>query len=143
MTILDTNAVSETLKPAPSEAVVRWLSAQAPAAIFTTAVTQAEIMCGVEALPAGKRRLALSAVVDDIFAKDFHGRVLPFDAESAREYARILAGRKKAGRPMSQFDAMIAAIVRSHGATLATRNTDDFENCGLRLINPWTARDVH
>jgi len=138
--VLDTNIVSEAMKPAPSEAVLLWLSSQEPFGIFVTAITQAEMLYGVEALASGKRKQGLMTVTDKLFGEEgFQGRILSFDHESAREFAKILAGCKAAGRPMSQFDAMIAAIARSHGATLATRNTADFEHCGIRLINPWTA----
>jgi toxin FitB len=139
MIILDTNAVSEILKPHPSEIVMRWLASQGPSSVFTTVITQAEILYGIEALPTGKRRQLLSEVVQEIFEQDFHGRILPFDQESARHYAGISAGRKAAGRPISQFDAMIAAIARCHRASLATRNTADFVHCQIRLIDPWKA----
>jgi predicted nucleic acid-binding protein len=135
--ILDTNALSETLKPVPSSILLRWLASQDPISIYTTAISQAEMLYGVEALPTGRRRQLLARVVEEIFAEDFPGRVLPFDRESAREFAKIVARRKAAGRPISQFDAMIAAIARSQSAAVATRNTGDFELCGLRLINPW------
>ncbi|MGA2878107.1 MAG: type II toxin-antitoxin system VapC family toxin [Bryobacteraceae bacterium] len=139
MTILDTNVVSEMLKPAPSDIVLRWMALQEPFSVFTTAITQAEMLYGVEALAAGKRRQRLAEVVEEIFAEDFQGRILPFDQESAREFARIAGSRKAAGRPISQLDAMIAGIARSRSAALATRNTGDFEHCGIRLINPWIA----
>jgi toxin FitB len=109
--------------------------------VFITAITQAEILLGIEAMPAGKRKRRLAEVVEEIFAHDFQGRILPFDHDAAREFASILASRKAAGRPMSHFDAMIAAIARARRATLATHNTGDFEHCGIRLVNPWT--DVH
>jgi predicted nucleic acid-binding protein len=142
--ILDTNAVSEVMKPAPSESVLRWLASQEPLNIFVTVITQAEMLYGVEVLASGKRKQSLLALTEKLFgAEGFQGRILPFDQQSAQEFARILARRKAAGRPMSQFDAMIAAIARSHGATLATRNSTDFEHCGIRLINPWTAAEVH
>jgi toxin FitB len=142
--ILDTNAVSEVMKPAPSESVLRWLASQEPQNIFITVITQAEMLYGVEVLASGKRRRSLLELTEELFgAEGFQGRILSFDQQSAREFASILASRKSAGRPMSQFDAMIAAIARSHGAALATRDTDDFEHCGIRLINPWTAPDVH
>jgi hypothetical protein len=137
--ILDTNALSETLKPVPSSILLRWLASQDPISICTTAISQAEMLYGVELLPTGRRRQHLARVVAEIFAEDFSGRVLPFDHESAREFANIVASRKAAGRPISQFDAMIAAIARSRGAAVATRNTGDFEHCGIRLINPWIA----
>jgi predicted nucleic acid-binding protein len=137
--ILDTNTLSETLKPVPSSILLRWLASQDTVSIYTTAISQAEMLYGVEALPPGKRRQHLAKVVEEIFAEDFAGRVLPFDQESAREFAKIVARRKPAGRPISQFDAMIAAIARSRGGAVATRNTGDFEHCGIRLINPWIA----
>ena len=139
MIILDTNALSETLKPVPSSILLRWLASQDPVSIYTTAISQAEMLHGVELLPTGRRRQQLAQVVEEIFAEDFSGRVLPFDQESAREFAYIVASRKPAGRPISQFDAMIAAIARRRGAAVATRNTGDFEHCGTRLINPWNS----
>ena len=141
MIILDTNLVSETLKPAPSDTVRRWAAAQEASATFITAITQAEILSGLETMAAGKRKQRLSEAIDRILTRDFHGRILPFDQEAAREFARIFGVRKTAGRPISQFDAMIAAIARAHSATDATRNVQDFEHCGIRLVNPWT--DVH
>jgi predicted nucleic acid-binding protein len=135
--ILDTNVLSEALKPSPNETVLGWLAAQNRDIVFTTAVTQAEILYGVEVLPAGKRRTRLRAAVERLFAGEFQERVLPFDVDSALAYAKIVAGRESAARPISQFDAVIASICRSRHATLATRNTSDFEHCGIRVINPW------
>jgi predicted nucleic acid-binding protein len=129
--------LSETLKPLPSDKVMRWPASQDPLSLFITVITQAEILLGIEAMPAGRRKQWLSEVVEGILTEDFRGRILPFDQDAARQYATILAARKAAGRPMSQFDAMIAGIARSHGAPVATRNTADFKNCGIRLINPW------
>ncbi len=137
MIILDTNVLSEVLKPSPFEAVLNWLAAQEPANMFTTAVTQAEILYGVELLPQGKRRARLSVAIQRIFAEEFESRILPFDEDAAPSFARIVAIRAAAGRPISQFDAMIAAMTHSHRAFLATRNTSDFEQCGIQLINPW------
>jgi predicted nucleic acid-binding protein len=141
--VLDTNAVSEALKPAPSESVLRWLAVQEPLSIFVTVITQAEILYGIELMAAGRRRERLAHAAEGVFTEDFKDRILPFDEPSAREFGKILAGRRAAGRPMSQFDAMIAAIARAHRAALATRNTGDFEHCGIRLINPWIAAEVH
>jgi len=138
MIVLDTNALSEALKPSPSQSVLRWLAAQEPSAVFITTITQAEILYGIEVLPAGKRRMLLSAVIEKLFSEDFQGRILSFDEDSARVFAKIVTSREAAGRPISQFDAMIAAIARSRGAAVATRNTNDFQHCGIRVINPWT-----
>jgi toxin FitB len=136
--VLDTNVLSEALKPLPSNVVLRWLAAQENGMVFTTTITTAEILYGIELLPAGKRRSHLSAAVEKIFAEDFRGRILPFDDEAARVFAKIVAGRDATGRPISQFDAMIAAIAQSHGAALATRNARDFHRCGIQILNPWT-----
>lgn len=138
MIVLDTNVLSETFRPSPAAAVLEWLAAQEPLTVFTTSITLAEILYGVEALPSGKRRSRLAAAVERVFAEEFQGRILSFDEEAARTYSKIVAGRDAAGHPVSQADAMIAAIVRSRRAVLATRNTSDFEECELRLINPWT-----
>ena len=106
--------------------------------MYITAITQAELLYGIEMLPPGKRRTRFLQAAEQMFAKEFAGRILSFDEEAAREFARIAVDRAAAGRPIPQFDAMIAAIARSHGAALATRNSADFENCGLQIINPWT-----
>ncbi|MBS1855473.1 MAG: type II toxin-antitoxin system VapC family toxin [Acidobacteria bacterium] len=137
MTVLDTNVLSEVLRPQPSGAVLHWLAAQPPSDIYTTAITVAEVLYGIEALPAGKRRTKLLAAVEKMFAEQFDGRVLPFDEGAARVFAGIATARAAAGRPISQFDAMIAAIARLHRAAVATRNTADFEHCGVRVIDPW------
>jgi predicted nucleic acid-binding protein len=136
--VLDTNVLSEALRSAPSAAVVEWLLLQMPSAMFITIITQAEILYGVEKLPAEKRRAGLLAGAEEIFAERFDSRLLPFDEPAARLYAEIKAAREAAGRPISDFDAMIAAIARSHGAAVATRNTKDFEGCGIKTINPWS-----
>ena len=138
MIVLDTNVVSELLRPAPAQQVESWLSAQDGALIYFTTVGEAELRHGVSILPAGKRRTALTAAINGILDEDFRDRILPFDRPAAHAYAAIAAQRRAAGRPMSQFDCQIAAIVRAHGASVATRNTVDFEHCGIELINPWT-----
>lgn len=137
MIVLDTNVLSEVLKPAPSLTVLHWLSVQEPLAVFTTTITQAEVLYGIEVLPEGKRRGRLSIMIDRLFADEFQGRILPFDEAAARVFPKIVVGRETLGRPISQFDAMIAAIARSRRAAVATRNIIDFEHCGVTLINPW------
>lgn len=139
MIVLDTDVLSELMRPAPSPNVQGWLAAQPTTSVFTTAVAQAEILYGVTLLPAGRRRAALEQAVEDMFDEDFVGRVLPFDQAAAQAYAKIAAERREAGRPIAQFDAQIAAIARSRGAALATRNPDDFQGCGIDVINPWHA----
>ena len=140
MIVLDTNVLSEALKPSPSDVVLRWLAAQEPSSVVTTTITQAEVLYGIESLPPGKRRVRLSDAIEKIFAEGFQGRILPFDEEAARAFAKIVVARHAVGRPISQFDAMIAAIARSRHAALATRNTADFERCGIPIIDPWAER---
>jgi len=137
MIVLDTNVLSEVLKPSPATGVLRWLADQDPSSVFTTSVSAAEILYGVEVLPLGKRRAALLVACEKIFGEEFSGRVLPFDEAAAGVFARIAASRREPRPPISQFDAMIAAIARSRRAALATRNIGDFEHAGLSLINPW------
>ena len=137
MLILDTNVISETMQPTPSTRVLDWWSQQHSAELYTSTVTVAEILYGIELLPQGKRRVTLLAGADRMFGTVFAGHILSFDEEAARAFAEIAAGRRRQGRPIAEFDAQIAAIARSHGATLATRNTADFEGCGVRLTNPW------
>ncbi len=138
MIILDTNALSELLRPAPEAHVLAWLEDQSPASVFTSAVTQGEILYGIRLLPESQRRRKLWDAALTIFNEDFAGRVLSFDGDAAVAYAEISASRRAAGRPISQFDATIAAITRSHGAVLATRNGKDFEGCGIDLVDPWS-----
>jgi predicted nucleic acid-binding protein len=137
MIVLDTNVLSELLRTAADPAVLRWMAAQAPGRMYTTAVTRAEMLYGARLLPPGKRQQRLEAGLAAMFDEDFASRVLPFDAAAADAYARIAADRKQAGRPISQFDAQIAAIALANGGDLATRNGDDFKGCGVSVVNPW------
>jgi predicted nucleic acid-binding protein len=137
MIVLDTNIISELLRPAPNKQVEAWLSAQDGENVYFTTVGEAELRYGLALLPAGKRRNALSKAVEEILNEDFQDRILAFDRAAARAYAVIAAARRAAGRPISQFDCQIAAITRANEAVLATRNTADFKGCGIRLIDPW------
>jgi predicted nucleic acid-binding protein len=137
MIVLDTNVLSESLRPTPHAQVLAWLTGQPRAALFTTTVTRGEIFYGIRLLPEGRRRQALWGATQAIFSEDFSGQVLNFDDAAADAYATIAASRKQGGLPISQFDAMIAAITYSRGATLATRNVKDFMNCGIDIIDPW------
>ncbi len=137
MIVLDTNVLSELMRPAPGERVMRWIASQPAVDLYTSSVTQAEILHGIMLLPAGKRRNAFETAARAMFSQDFQGRIHPFDSDAAHLYAQIAAERHRAGRPISQFDAQIAAIARSVGAALATRDVADYEGCGVRVINPW------
>lgn len=139
MIVLDTNVLSELLRPAPDAGVLAWLDAQPRSALFTTTVVRAEIFHCVRILPDGARKQALLDATHAIFDEAFAGQVLSFDHDAADAYAEIAASRRSAGKPISQFDAMIAAIVRSRGASLATRNVKDFAGCGIDVIDPWRA----
>lgn len=140
MILLDTNVVSELMKSAPEPAVMAWINAIPGAAVFVSAVTQAEILYGVALVPDGKRRQGLARASRTVFQTYFRGRVLPFDSEAAEAFAELAAARRQSGRPITQADAQIAAIARSRGAELATRNVLDFEGCGVDVINPWTGK---
>ncbi len=138
MIILDTNVISQMMRSAPDECVIAWLAAQPLSALFTTTLTQAEILYGLALLPEGRRREDLLAAAVPIFEEDMAGRILPFDSDAALMYPDIAAGRRRSGQPISQIDAQIAAIVRSRGARLATRNVRDFQGCGIEVVDPWT-----
>lgn len=136
--VLDTNVISELMRPAPEPAVVRWVTRLPPGVTSTSAVTLAELRFGVARLPKGRRRALLAQAADEVFDA-FADRVLPFDAAAAREYAEVVVEREHRGAPISGFDAQIDAICRVHGAPLATRNVGDFRDLDLVLVNPWTA----
>ena len=137
MIILDTNVLSELMKPRPSAAVVGWVTAQPAASLYTTSITEAEILHGLLLLPAGRRRRALEEAARAMFAEDFEARILGFGSDAALPYAQIASDRRRAGRAISHFDAQIAAVARTTGAIVATRNAEDFDGCGVTVVNPW------
>jgi predicted nucleic acid-binding protein len=139
MIVLDTNVLSEVLRPVPEPSVLAWLANQPRASLYTTTVTRGEILYGILLLSDGKRRRGLWDAAKKIFDEDLADQVLNFDSDAADMYAEIAALRRAAGKPISQFDAMIVAMARSRGASLATRNVKAFENCGADIVNPWTA----
>jgi len=139
MIILDTIVLSEALRPVPEPSVLGWMSKQPRASLFTTTLTEGEVLYGIRLLADGKRRRGLWDAAKRIFAEDFAGQVLSFDSDAADVYAEIAASRRLAGKPITQFDAMIGAMARSRGAALATRNAKDFEDCGVEIVDPWTA----
>jgi hypothetical protein len=138
MIVLDTNVISELMRTIPAAAVVRWVNGRPATSLYLTSITQAEILHGIQLLPRGKRRDAIATAAAAVFEHDFAGRVLPFGSDAAVAYAGIAAERRRAGRPISGFDAQIAAIALAHDADLATRNVDDFDGCGVNVIDPWT-----
>ena len=138
MIVLDTNVVSELMRPTPSSAVVSWVSRREAAALFFSAVGEAELRLGVAAMPASRRRDAIEEAIEAMLREDFAARILPFDSAAARAYAAIAAARRAAGRPVSTMDMQIAAIARSQNMAVATRNTKDFTGTGVDLADPWT-----
>lgn len=138
MIVLDTNVISEIFRPQPAPQVVAWLGALSGDVAITT-VTLAELLAGVRRLPNGRRRSILSTGIDAALQPYRETRsVLAFDDEAADHYAEVVVAREKAGMPISMADAQIAAICRTHRASCATRNTKDFADTGIALINPWT-----
>ena len=137
MIVLDTNVVSELMRSAPADLVVEWVDRQSAVEVHLTAITVAELLYGVGRLPEGQRKAKLSRSIDAMLSDDFDHRVIPFDATAAAHYADIVVRRERIGRPISTADAQIAATCRSHGAILATRNTDDFADTGIEIIDPW------
>lgn len=137
MIALDTNVVSELMRPAPSPAVLKSLSKYSPHQVCTSSITVAEILYGIELLPTGKRKNELLAGAERLFRVVLGGRILVFDEAAAQNFSQIAVERRRHGRPISELDAQIAAVARVHDATLSTRNVGDFEGCGIRLVNPW------
>ena len=137
MIVLDTNVISELMRQAPDEGVVRWVDRFLYGEVFITAVTAAELMCGVARLPVGKRKAVLATRVSELLTEDFDDQILPFDHLAAEQYALVSGAREAGGRPMSMADAQIAATCRRYGASLATRNTKDFADTGVVVLDPW------
>jgi predicted nucleic acid-binding protein len=138
MIVLDTNVASEPMRAQPERRVQAWLDAQVSGDLFLTAVSVAEILCGIAHLPDGKRKEQMLEITETMFREDFQERLLAFDEYSAAHYAKVVTHRQSMGRPISMADAQIAAICLQHRAVLATRNLKDFEALGLELINPWS-----
>jgi len=136
MIVVDTNVVSELMRPSPSEAVVAWVEGQPTRELYTSAVTLAEVLYGIERLPAGLRQEELRSAATEVFGA-FTDQVLAFDQAAAGEYALVVTERERLGLPIDGFDAQIAAICRARGAALATRNVSDFRETGIEVIDPW------
>lgn len=136
MIILDTNVVSELMRPEPAPQVASWVRDRDRRELRTTAITLAEIRYGIARLPDGRRKQVLLAAADEIFSA-FADQIVPVDAMAAGQYAVIASNRERAGKPIASFDALIAAVCRSQSAALATRNVADFEGAGIEIIDPW------
>lgn len=136
MIVVDTNVTSELMRPSPAPTVTAWVRAHSSAELYATSITLAEIRYSVERLPDGRRKELLRRAADEVFSA-FAEHVLAFDATAAAVYAGIVSQRERTGAPIDGFDAQIAAICRTHGAALATRNAKDFQNTGVGVINPW------
>lgn len=137
MILLDTNVVSELMRETPEQAVREWVEAQNPVNLGIATITIAEIQYGIARLPQGKRRTQLTQNFEAFVGHAFDGRIFPFHEPAAYLYGAMAAAREQAGVSADTVDMMIAAIAKSEKAAVATRNTKDFEKCGLRLINPW------
>jgi hypothetical protein len=135
--ILDTNVVSEPMRPRGDPAVLAWLDQQAADILYLTTTSLAELLVGVASLPAGKRRRGLDAALADILADLFGPRILPFDETAAKAYAPLVARARAAGRSISMADGQIAAIALTRGFAIATRDTAPFAAVGVPIINPW------
>ncbi|WP_030439227.1 type II toxin-antitoxin system VapC family toxin [Actinoplanes subtropicus] len=140
MIVLDTNVVSELMRAEPAAAVRAWLQRNGGSGLYTTTVTVAEIRYGIARLPEGRRRETLHQAANEIFAA-FPRQVLPFDLAAANAYADVVTVREGLGTPIDGFDAQIAAICRSQAAILASRNSKDFTNTGIAIVDPWQPAD--
>jgi predicted nucleic acid-binding protein len=141
MIILDTNVISALMRSAPDEMVLQWLDRQPESSIWTTSVTVMEIRYGIQMLPAGQRRERMKQEMEAVLREEIEGRHIPFDVGAAERAAILMAERKLRGRPVEFRDTMIAGIVLSRNAVLATRNTAHFSDLGPRVINPWTPKE--
>ena len=139
MILLDTNVVSELMRPEPDPGVFAWLAVQPVPQVFLSVIAEAELRYGAAILPPGRRRDRLRAQIEEVLQTDFAGRILPFDRNAARAYADVGASRRSAGDPIGHADCQMAAIAHSVGASVATRNVRHFRNCGVPIINPWAA----
>ena len=139
MFVLDTNVVSELMRPTPERVVAAWFAQWNVEELFLTAVSEAELRYGVMIMPTGRRRAMLEASMARWLGVGFGERILPFDSAAAQAYAAIASDRRRAGRPISEADCQIAAISRSRDGVLATRNVRDFEGAGVNVVNPWSA----
>ncbi|MDG5487774.1 type II toxin-antitoxin system VapC family toxin [Sphingomonas sp. BGYR3] len=136
MIILDTDVVSEAMKPEPAAAVRDWLDQQVAETLYLSGVSVAELLFGIEALPDGRRKHKLAVTLDGVLAL-FDGRILPFDTSAARRYADLAVAARKAGKGFPTPDGYIAAVATAHGFAVATRDASAFKAAGVPIIDPW------
>jgi toxin FitB len=139
--VLDTNVISEPMRPKPDAAVLAWLDAQDVETLFLSAISVGELRHGVALLPEGKRRKALAAALEDRILPLFESRILPFDGPASAAYAVVSAHARKAGMAISAADGYIAATAAAHGFAIAARDGSPFEAAGIAVINPWQELD--
>ncbi len=137
MIILDTNVLSEQIKLEPSQSVLKWAATVPSGELYTTTISEAEMLIGLALLPAGRKRNLLAAQIANIFHRDFEDKILPFDSRAARAMSSLPLQLGRQGRPIVDTDAMIAAIATAHRATVSTRNVRDFQRLGVAVVNPW------
>jgi hypothetical protein len=136
--LLDTNVLSEAMTLVPKPEVMAWIDSHHEIELWTCTIVVAEVLSGLDLMPGGKRQIQLREKAEQMFLTLFADRILDFDQAAARVYGTILRTRKTIGRPIDEMDALIAATALANGATLATRNIADFQNCGIQLLNPWS-----
>jgi toxin FitB len=135
--LLETNVISELLRPRPDDNVLAWFDSNATLPMYISAITEAELWLGVYSLPEGKRRTTIEKDITEILRQDFAGHIVHFDSKAALVYGQLYGKRKTLGRPISREDCQIASIAQVNRFSLVTRNVDDFEHCNITLINPW------
>ena len=136
MIVLDTNVVSDAMRPEPDATVIAWLNEQAAQTLYLSSVTLAELLFGIRALPAGKRKNRLDCALSELLAL-FKDRILPFDTDAARRYADLAVTARNGGRGLPTPDGYIAAVAASRGFIVASRDTSLYEAAGVKVINPW------
>lgn len=139
MYVIDTSVASEPMRPSPSPAVAAWIAGRNAEELYLTAASEAELLYGVAIVPAGRRRNELETAILRSLDTGSAERILPFDSGAARGHADIAAGRRSGGRPIAPADCQMAAIARSRGMAVATRNVRDFGDIDIELVDPWTA----
>ena len=137
MILLDTNVISEAMRPVPEPSVMAWLNSQNTAELWTSTIVAAEVYSGLDLMPAGKRQRQLLEGAELMFNRFFGARILGFDLLAARAYGAVLKARQAMGLPIDEMDALLAATALANGSALATRNVSHFESCGIRILNPW------